>query len=95
MVSVLTVMEQYALKLNHENTQTVIHRTTNIVCRTLNGKVITLIIVESSHTDLEEIDLAVEMLIIQPCGRDANNHPRRDQGYGYQYSQPQRGGYRR
>ena len=30
-----------------------------------------------------------------PHGRDANNHPCRDQGYGYQYSQPQRGGYRR
>ena len=31
----------------------------------------------------------------RPRGRDANNHPRRDQAYGYQYSQPQRGGYRR
>ena len=30
-----------------------------------------------------------------PCGRDANNHPLRDQGYGYQYSQPQRGSYQR
>ena len=30
-----------------------------------------------------------------PCGRDANNHQCRDQVYGYQYSQPQRGGYQR
>ena len=28
-------------------------------------------------------------------GRNANNHPHRDQAYGYQYSQPQRGSYRR
>ena len=31
----------------------------------------------------------------RPCSRDANNCPRRDQGYGYQYSQPQRGSYRK
>ena len=31
----------------------------------------------------------------RPHGRDANNHQRRDQSYGYQYSQPQRGSYRR
>ena len=30
-----------------------------------------------------------------PHGRDANNRPCRDQSYGYQYSQPQRGSYRR
>ena len=31
----------------------------------------------------------------RPCSRDANTHPHRDQDYGYQYSQPQRGGYQR
>ena len=30
-----------------------------------------------------------------PRGTYANNRPCRDQSYGYQYSQPQRGGYRR
>ena len=54
----------YALKLSHENIQIVIHRMTNIAHKTLNGEVTTTIIVENSHTDLEEIILMVEMLII-------------------------------
>ena len=37
---------------------------TNIACETLNGEVTTTIIMENSHTDLEEIILMVEMLII-------------------------------
>ena len=58
------MMVQYTLKLSHENIQITIHRMTNIVHETLNGEVITITIVENSHTDLEEIVLMVEMLII-------------------------------
>ena len=58
------MMVRYALKLSHENIQIVIHRMTNIVRETLNGEVITITIMEDSHTNLEEIILAVEMLII-------------------------------
>ena len=41
---------------------------TNIAHGTLNGEVITIIIVENSHTDLEEVVLMVEMLIIVHTG---------------------------
>ena len=60
----------------------------NITPEILSGEVITIPIVENSHTDQEEIILVVEMPII------AHSYCR-DQSYGYQYSQPQRGGYRR
>ena len=40
----------------------------NIARGTLNGEVITIIIVEKSHTDLEEVVLMVEMLIIAHAG---------------------------
>ena len=76
----------YVLRQSHENNQSVIHKMRNTAHEILNGEVITIPIMENSHTDLEEIALV---------GRDANNCPHRDQGYGYQYSQPQRGGYRR
>ena len=58
------MMVQYTLKLNHKNIQTVIHKTTSTAHRTLNGEVIAIIIMENSHTNLEEIVLMVEMLII-------------------------------
>ena len=55
---------QYVPKQSHENIQSMIHKMTNTACEILNGKVITILIMENSPTDLEEIILTVEMLII-------------------------------
>ena len=54
----------YIPRQSHKNIQSVIHKTRNTAHKLLSGKVITIPIVENSHTDLEETILVVEMLII-------------------------------
>ena len=51
-------------KQSHVNIQTVIHKMRNITPEILSGEVITIPIMENSHTEQEEIVLVVEMLII-------------------------------
>ena len=60
----MIMIVQYILRQSHENTQIVIHKMRNTACKIPNGEVITIPVMENSHTDLEEIVLAVEMLII-------------------------------
>ena len=55
---------QYVLRQSHKNTQIMIHKMRNTASEILNGEVITIPIMENSHTDLEEIVLTVEMLTI-------------------------------
>ena len=53
---------QYVPRQSHENTQIVIHKMRNTAHQILNGEVITIPIMDNSHTELEE-------------SRDANNRP--------------------
>ena len=64
MISIMITIVRYVLRQSHENTQIVIHKMRNTACEILNGEVITIPIMENSHTNLEEIALMVEMLII-------------------------------
>ena len=54
----------YVLIQSHRNAQTVTHKMRNTAHEILNGEVITIPIMENSHTDLEQIVLMVEMPII-------------------------------
>ena len=54
----------YVPRQSHENTQIMIHKMRDTAHKILNGKVITIPVMENSHTNLEEIVLVVEMLII-------------------------------
>ena len=54
----------YIPRQSHENIQSVSHKMRTTAHEILSGKVITIPIVENSHTDQEEITLMVEMLII-------------------------------
>ena len=51
-------------KQSRINIQTVIHKMSNITPKILSGEVITIPVVENSHTIQEGIVLVVEMLII-------------------------------
>ena len=54
----------YIRRQSHGNVQSMIHKMRNTASEILSGEVITIPIVENSHTNQEEIVLAVEMLII-------------------------------
>ena len=64
MTSIMIMIVLYVPRQSHRNIQSVIHKMRNTASEILSGEVITIPIVENSHTDQEKIILMVEMLII-------------------------------